>query len=229
MPVSSGEPLRIKASDWNDVLSMVRDWKGVKSSSPTGVSLPCVTANLSQSYGDYRRPVWGEVVSLYITGYVLEDVITATLPLSDSWEPSTREKALFRVPRCDFQLLHPRPWTTQQTSDLHQPFAVCIDPRAMKFAISGMAIVRVRFHSKWHRFVRRPIALPGEATQSIPDASRSEYTGTLDSSGSGPGQIVGVFSYSSAEGYPPTLMDDVPWTFVNTETPRPLVWALIRW
>jgi hypothetical protein len=225
MPVSSGEPLRIKASDWNDVLSMLRNWKGVQGSSPTGVSLPCVTAILRQRYGQERRPVWGEAVSLYITGYSLDDAITATLPLSDSWQPSEDEKEVFRYSRFDFQLLHPRPWSTEQTADLHQPFAVCIDPRAMKFAISGMALVRVRFHSRWHRFVRRPIRLPGEDISSGSDPNDFVHTGTLDSSGSGPGQIVGVMS----KDYPRNLMHVPPWPFVTTETPRPVVWVLIRW
>jgi hypothetical protein len=228
MPASSGDPLRIKASDWNDVLAMVRNWKGVSGSQPSVSSLPCVTAILRQDGGG-RRPVWGEAVSLYITGYSLDDAITATLPLGDSWEPSTDERELFRFSRCWFRLLHPRPWSNQQTADLHQPFAVCIDPRAMKFAISGLAIVRVRFHSRWHRFVRRPIRLPGEASNTIPSAVDDEFTGTLDSSGSGPGQIVGVMSQSTQSLYPPNMIHTTPWPFVTAESPRPVVWVLIRW
>jgi hypothetical protein len=225
MPVSPGDRFQPKARDWNKLKENLPSWQAPIAASPKTLSLPCVTAILRQKYGQERRPVWGEAVSLYITGYSDGDPITATLPLSASWEPSEEEKEVFRYSRFDFQLLHPRPWSTEQTADLHQPFAVCIDPRAMKFAISGMALVRVRFHSRWHRFVRRPIILPGEDNYSLSDPSGLGNTGTLDSSGSGPGQIVGVMDNE----YPQNLMHDPPWQFVTAETPRPVVWVLIRW
>jgi hypothetical protein len=230
MPVSPGDRFQPKARDWNRLKENLPSWQAPSGATPRTISLPCVTAILRGQNGQ-RRPVWGEAVSLYITGFGVSgsDAIPASLPLNESWEPSEREKELFRFSRCDYQLLNPNPWGTSQTGDLNQPFAVCIDPRNMRFAISGMAIVRVRFHSKWHLFARRPISLPGENINILIDDNEAEMTGTLDSSGSGPAQIVGVLFSSFAEGYGPFNLYSRPWPFVTTENPNPVVWAVIRW
>ena len=153
MPVSPGDRFQPKARDWNKLKENLPSWQAPSGATPKTLSLPCVTAILRGQNGQ-RRPVWGEAVSLYILGVSVSggDAISASLPLGESWEPSGREQELFHFSRCDYTLLNPRPWSTSQTGDLNQPFAVCVDPRSMKFAISGMAIVRVRFHSKWHLF-----------------------------------------------------------------------------
>ena len=220
MPASSGEPLRIKASDWNDVLSMVRNWKGISGSQPTAPSLPCLKACLRAQFSSVWRPVWGEAVSLYDTGFVLENPIEAKLPLDESWTPSEQESKLFSFVRPTYKLLSPLMNLGGQSGDLHEPFAICLDPRNLTFAISGLACVRVRFISKWHRFARRPILIPGD--DDVVDGAR--LTGCLDSSGHGPAQIIGVIDSS----YPQDLMR-VPWPFmVDYEAPK-VIWALIRW
>jgi hypothetical protein len=201
MPVSSGEPLRIKASDWNDVLSMLRNWKGVQGSSPTGISLPCVTATLSG-----YRPVVGEAVIL--TQFGLSQ-IDATVPLSESmtFTQDERELRANNLGRC----VKMRPdYAEPPEPSPDQPFAVCLDPRSMKFAISGLAWVRVRRLRAWHRFVRRCVPQPGDTVE-----QSANSVGVLDSCGWGPGQIVGGADGYQLGGVTGYRQDSIVWLLIR--------------
>lgn len=231
MPARTGDPLRISATDWFAVQTMLRSWRPTQGQGNTLSRLPCLTAVLRPGlYADERRPVWGEAVSLNIVGYSASAPIAASLPIASDWEPTEGEEKLLAATSLTYATLRPRPWTTEQTGDLYQPWAICVDPRGMKFAIGGMAMVRVRFHSRWHLFVRRPILLPGEGVSSgSDDPDVVQYTGILDSSGSGPGQIVGVLYPPAVAGQPPTVVDPRTATIITAEAPHPVVWAVIRW
>lgn len=217
MGVASGDPLSIRASDWNRVLQMLRKWEAPSGGDPSTSPLPCQSATLRAVAGT-RTPYFGEVVSLNLTGLAGEGPVEATLPLI-LWEFSEAEKPIVRISRMTYRPMVPVLFAASQTGDLHQPFAVCINPRTMRFAVSGFALARVRFHSPWHRYVRRPILLPTDSQigdDTNPD--RIRYTGCLDSSGSGRGTIVGIMDGDVA--------------LANAPTPEMIggaYWALIQW
>lgn len=222
MPASPGDPLRISATDWNAVKTMLRSWKATQGEATAARGLPCLRANLRAFSASVRRPRWGEAVSLFDTQSSLVP-IDATIPFQDGWTPSEDELTMLALERPQYSLLHPVPWTTRQTADLHQPFAICVDKRNMTFAISGMALVRVRFLSRWHRYVRRPILLPTDD----PETDGPNLVGCLDSAGSGPGYIVGVLGGASSGKA--QAIDGYPWGFLDSAHPTRVVWALIRW
>ena len=222
MPAFPGDRFQPKARDWNKLKENLPSWQAP--SAPPGIiaKLPALTTRLQSINSEVRRPVLGEAVSLYNVG-VSADPIEATLPLGDSLTLSSNESRLPSFSCPTYRTLSPVLRSGPQGADLHEPFAICVDPRNMTFAISGLALVRVRFISRWHRFVRRPILLPGD--DDAVDGPR--LTGCLDSSGHGPGQIVGVMTTDAT-----TAFQSVPWPFMTSSAgyaaPK-VIWTLIRW
>lgn len=218
MGVSSGDPLSIRASDWNRVLQDLRDWRAPSGAEPSSTSLPCQATILSAVPGT-RRPCFGEVVSLNLTGFAFSEIIEATLPLGDDWEFGVDEAPIAKMRRMTYRPMRPVSFGAEVTGDLHQPFAVCINPRSMRFAVSGFALARVRYHSQWHRYVRRPVLLPTDSQEdpgSNPDVAK--YTGCLDSSGSGRGTIVGIMDSSGIALYggpPAELIGKALWSLIQ--------------
>lgn len=224
MGVSTGDALRIQASDWNRVLQMLRDWQAPGGTSSEVGQLPCVKATLRAKFGE-RRPSLYEVVDLYGDGRVKPNAsIEATLPLGDEWKPSQLEREhIFRddnrntgAQRLEYKLMRPRTFTDIDFNDLHRTFAVCLNPTTLEFAVSGFAFARVRFHSQWHTYARHPMLVPGDsnvAGNENPDVVK--YTGCLDSSGSGPARIVVILNNTTF----------VPWDEMRGKA----FWAIVQW
>ena len=201
MPVSPGDRFQPKARDWNKLKDNLPSWQAPSGATPKTMSLPCVTATL---YG--YRPVVGEAVIL--TQFGLSG-IDATAPLADDMTLSEDEQSLWSnsLGRCVKMEQNPSQYPDYSPD---QPFAVCLNPRLMTFAISGLAWVRVRRLRQWHRFVRRCVAQPGDTAEQTANSA-----GVLDSCGWGPGQIVGGAAGFQLGGLTGYRQNSIVWLLIR--------------
>ena len=201
MPVSPGDRFQPKARDWNKLKENLPSWQAPSGATPKTMSLSCVTATL---YG--YRPVVGEAVIL--TQFGLSG-IDATAPLADDMTLSEDEQRLWSnsLGRCVKMEQNPNQYPDYSPD---QPFAVCLNPRLMTFAISGLAWVRVRRLRSWHRFVRRCVPQPGDTAEQTANA-----VGVLDSCGWGPGQIVGGAAGFQLGGLTGYRQNSIVWLLIR--------------
>lgn len=222
MGASVGDPIAIKASDWNRLLQSIRDWQAPLGNSGSVGDLPCLKATIRARFGE-RRPCLYEVVDLVRGGIDPGEPVEASLPLGDQWKPSSLERQHVlrsgdnNVGRrtLEYRVLRPKAIGDTSLGDFHQTFAVCLNPSTLEFAVSGFALARVRFHSQWHTYARRPMLVPGDsnvAGNANPDVVK--YTGCLDSTGSGPAKIIAVLNEF-----------DAAWGTMQGKA----FWAIIRW
>lgn len=211
--VRPGEAVRVSATAWNALMDLVRPSGGVAGGGSVDSSFPTLVCTLRKSYYVEDRPlVLGEAVIVRrrdaITG-----AETPTLPLAAGMTFSAVERRLFGGFRPSFETMYPSGATQPAADDC---FAICLDPRKMRFAVAGVAWTRVRQVRSWHRFARRCLTQPGDGAT---EAAKS--IGTLDSCAWGPAEILGWapagFTPSSVAATLATSIDAPAWT-----------WALVR-
>lgn len=207
--VRPGEAVRITATAWNALMEIVRPSTPTQGSEKATPSLPATIATLRGA-----SAAMGEAVILRSLNSGAG--APATTPVSSSTTFSTVEKRLWNGHKPLFASMLP---TTSGLSP-DDPFAICIDPLRSRFAIGGLAWVRVRTVRQWHRFARRCIALPTDGTEQL-----AAVAGCLDSCGWGPAEIL---------GYAPTDFDptvSTPLTDIRGNgsfTAGSILWALVR-
>jgi hypothetical protein len=182
--VRPGEAIRPTATVWNALMDLVR---------PTGATaqnganspplLPAVVGPLvaSSVYVASRKVIHGEAVVL--SSATTGGAEAATLPLSSSLAFSSVERRLWNGFRPVYQTMHP---TDGSSVAIDDPFAICVDSMRSRFALSGLAWVRVRALKSWHRFARRCLPQPSDDSTAI-----AASVGCLDSCGYGPAEVLG--------------------------------------
>lgn len=182
--VRPGEAVRLTATAWNALMDLVRPTGATAQSGATvAYTLPSVVGTLSGSgvYVAERKLVMGEAVALVAASD--SDGAEATVPLAVPMTFSAVERRLWNGYRTTYQTMYPDQGTSVTVED---PFAICIDPPRLRFAMSGLAWVRVRALRRWHRFARRCLVQPGDTA-----TEKAASIGCLDSCGWGPAEIVG--------------------------------------
>ena len=225
MGVSSGDPLKINAADWNRVLQAIRSWRPPAGESHGIAGLPSLKLVMGTDRRNDRRPCLGEAVLFMSDGVSSQPPIEATLPLSETWKPSVRERYVARGGVMRYRLMRPLRQTGTEIGDdeedfekIHAPFAICLNPRTLTFAMSGIALARVRYHSQWHQYARRPMLTPADSSSDY-----EKYTGCLDSSGAGPAFILGWVADTSTYGTKNWAVSDEAKVFGK------VYWALLKW
>lgn len=218
--VRPGEAVRISAIAWNRMLDLVRPGTAAGGGGAEQAGLPQQLATLraAQGFVPARSIVVGEAVVVavaqdYDAG---ADAAAATVPLAVPMTFSATERRLFNGFRPTYSGMSP---TGGRTDDA---FAICLQPLASRFVVSGFAWTRVRALRRWHRFARRCVMQPGDT-----DAQIAASFGTLDSCGYGPAQIIGW----APAGFDPaastaTLTSTL--SAVATGDPGGIFWALVR-
>lgn len=182
--VRPGEAVRLTATAWNALMDLVRPTGATaQSGAAVATSLPSVVGTLASSgaYVADRKLVMGEAVTLVAASD--RSATAATVPLAVPMTFSAVERRLWNGYRPTYQTMYPDQGTSVAVDD---PFAICIDPPRLRFAMSGFAWVRVRALKRWHRFARRCLVQPGDGA-----TEKAASVGCLDSCGWGPAEIVG--------------------------------------
>jgi hypothetical protein len=209
--VRPGEAVRITATAWNALLDLLRTSGNPQGGGSTAPELPATVASLRKSGS--LDPVLGEAVIFSLPNTY--DGEPATTPLSTSMTFSTVEKRLWGEYR---SYVSPMAADNSNASP-DDPFAICLDPLRSRYAISGMAWVRVRQLRSWHRFARRCIALPTDGSTQL-----AAVRGCLDSCGWGPAEILGF----APVGFDPSAGQVLVSGRNNSFVSGQIRWALVR-
>jgi hypothetical protein len=213
--VRPGEAVRITATAWNALMDMVRPSTPTQGNEKETASLPATVATLTTFGIDPpHSPSMGEAVVLRNVNS--GSAAPATTPFSTSTTFTSVEAMLWSGHR---PLYRPMAANTANLSP-EDAFAICIDPPRMRFAVGGLAWVRVRTLRQWHRFARRCIALPTDGAPQL-----AAVAGCLDSCGWGPAEILGY----APEGFNPAVA--TPLTDIRGNgsfTAGSILWALVR-
>lgn len=190
--IEKGQPLRtaISAKAWNraqdaaDIVLGVQP--GIEAGPLSTVRLPCVKAILRDKgyFGEVR--IFNEL-ELFTVSKMLPSTTTGMEALGNA---SNEEKELVA-----YALPH-----TQTVEDFDEynenRFAICIGNDSNEYAISGLAITRVRVHNNAHRYARLPRQLNAYYQQAPFNGSWIETGyGCLDSCFWGPARIIGYAMY----------------------------------
>lgn len=213
--VRPGEAVRITATAWNALMDMVRPSTPTQGNEKATASLSATVATLTSFGTDpIHKPAMGEAV---VIRYVSNGLgAPATTPVSSSTTFSTVEKRLWNGYKTVYT-----PMTANSASlSLEDPIAVCIDPLRMRFAIGGLAWVRVRTLKPWHRYARRCVA---QLTDGAPQLAA--VAGCLDSCGWGPAEILGYAPIDFDPGQYSVLTDI---RGRDSFTAGSILWALVR-
>ena len=214
--VRPGEAVRLTATAWNALMDLLRTSRSPQGGGTTAPELPATVERFS-SIG--HQCVMGEAVLIPFDALSSQAPSLATTPLSTGMTFSTVEKRLwggyFRG------ILPLTPNDSNRSPD--DAIAICIDPLRCRFAISGMAWVRVRRLRRWHRYARRCIALPTDDSTQL-----AAVAGCLDSCGWGPAEILG---YAASDTQPVAINYQGEITNAlgqNSFTAGSICWALVR-
>ena len=209
--VRPGEAVRITATAWNALLDLLRTSGSPQGGGTTAPELQATVARLRKSGS--LDPVLGEAVVFTLPA--TEAGEPATTPLLTGMTFSTVEKRLWGEYRTRVSAMAADTYNASPDD----PFAVCLDPLRSRYAISGMAWVRVRQLRPWHRFARRCIALPTDGSTQL-----GAVRGCLDSCGWGPAEILGFAPVDFDPSAGPQLVSGRVSSFVSGQ----IRWALVR-
>lgn len=186
--VEKGQSIRsaFSAKAWNraqDAADIVLGGRPSITAGPVStVRLPCLAARFPEKgfFGEVR--IVGE-------GFSSPPNMSPAVPASTSTASSFSDNekrflSLISVP------------TQQSTAGAGRdeaPFIVCISNDDNLYAVSGMAITRVRVFNYRHRYARLPQLFDGQTSQQLAEAS-----GCMDSSFFGPAKVIGYARFDDS-------------------------------
>lgn len=183
-----------RAQDAADIVLGARP--GVTGDAQSTARLPCVTARFPET------GYFGEVRMIQSTQLASVNFIEAQSPSV----PATLQSAQ-NFSDLQKRLLNITTGSTTRTSSSyssladggsrygHSPLAICIFNNDNLYAISGLAITRVRVFNYYHRHARLPRPFDGQTQNDI-----NNVEGCLDSAFYGPAKIVGYYGEINLAG-----------------------------
>lgn len=133
--------------------------------------------------GHYGQAARVEFAPISATGIY---AVSSQTPGTVRWQFSDDEK---KMPVLGEYLGGGTAWLSGVTDDYNGPIAICTENNSRVFAISGMAVVRIRVWNYLHRFARFASFLTTGPT--FPASVNTDAAGCLDSTFHGPVRILG--------------------------------------
>lgn len=211
--VEKGQSIRsaFSAKAWNraqDAADIVLGAQpGIEAGSLSTLRLPCVKARFPE------KGFFGEVRTIGVA-LNLQPSIAPSVPASISSASAFGDQERRLI---NFISVPTRAVSAAAFSRTERALAICISNDDNLYAISGLAVTRIRVFNYHHRFARAAAAFAGQTQQQMQQAS-----GCLDSAFYGPAKILGYA----------TNFDGVANFYsYESESPTPLVWPSheFRW